>query len=66
MKRIDTTCIILIHLYEWMENHTYVCLYTCYHLNAYYQLNAYYHLNTLGMIHISIFGTIRRNGIILI
>ena len=28
MKRIDTTYIILIHLYEWLEIHVFVCLYT--------------------------------------
>ncbi len=26
MKRIDTTYIILIHLYEWLEIHAFVCL----------------------------------------
>ena len=28
MKRIDTTYIILIHLYEWLGIHAFVCLYT--------------------------------------
>ena len=27
-KWVDTTCIILIHLYEWLEIHAFVCLYT--------------------------------------
>ena len=53
MKRIDTTYIILIHLYEWLEIHAFVCLYT------------FSDLYTLGMIHISNIGTFRRNRIIL-